>query len=121
MAWVWDLALGQIEKQFGKGSIMRLGENNHLEIEGITTGSMALDVALGGKGIPRGRVVEVFGPEGSGKTTRCLTVIANVQKNGGQVHWARDAEEARRAILDICQNANAKTVTYAFMRTVTIV
>src|SRR5258705_4774314 len=66
-------ALAQIEKQFGKGSIMRLGGDAKMDIEGITTGSLGLDLALGGKGFPRGRVVEVFGPEGSGKTTLCLT------------------------------------------------
>jgi len=86
-------ALGQIEKQFGKGSIMRLGEDTRLDVQGITTGSLTLDLALGGKGIPRGRVVEVFGPEGSGKTTLCLTIIANAQKNGGQAAFI-DAEHA---------------------------
>ncbi len=86
-------ALSQIEKQFGKGSIMRLGEGSHLAIEGISTGSLSIDLALGGKGVPRGRVIEVFGPEGSGKTTLCLTLIANVQKNGGQAAFI-DAEHA---------------------------
>ncbi|MBI2900942.1 MAG: recombinase RecA, partial [Planctomycetes bacterium] len=86
-------ALGQIEKQFGKGSIMRLGEDTRLDVQGITTGSLSLDLALGGKGIPRGRVVEVFGPEGSGKTTLCLTVIANAQRLGGQAAFI-DAEHA---------------------------
>jgi len=86
-------ALLQIEKQFGKGSIMKLGESHQLDVEGITTGSLAIDLALGGKGIPRGRVVEVFGPEGSGKTTLCLTILANAQKNGGQAAFI-DAEHA---------------------------
>ncbi len=86
-------ALSQIEKQFGKGSIMCLGADTKLDVEGISTGSFALDLALGGKGIPRGRVIEVFGPEGSGKTTLCLTVVANVQKMGGQAAFI-DAEHA---------------------------
>jgi recombination protein RecA len=86
-------AISQIEKQFGKGSIMRLGTDTKLDVEGITTGSLNVDLALGGKGLPRGRVVEVFGPEGSGKTTLCLTVIANAQKLGGSALFI-DAEHA---------------------------
>ena len=86
-------AVAQIEKQFGKGSIMRLGAGTKLEIEGITTGSFALDIILGGKGLPRGRVAEVFGPEGSGKTTLCLTTIGNAQKAGGSALFI-DAEHA---------------------------
>jgi recombination protein RecA len=86
-------ALAQIEKQFGKGSIMRLGADTKLDIEGITTGSLNLDLCLGGKGFPRGRVIEVFGPEGSGKTTLCLTIIANAQKAGGSALFI-DAEHA---------------------------
>jgi recombination protein RecA len=86
-------ALAQIEKQFGKGSIMRLGADTKLDVEGITTGSLSLDLALGGKGIPRGRVTEVFGPEGSGKTTLCLTLIANAQRAGGSALFI-DAEHA---------------------------
>ncbi len=86
-------ALAQIEKQFGKGSIMRLGADTKLDIEGITTGSLNVDLALGGKGFPRGRVIEVFGPEGSGKTTLCLTIIANAQKSGGSALFI-DAEHA---------------------------
>src|SRR5688500_16462954 len=86
-------AISQIEKQFGKGSIMRLGADTKLDVEGITTGSLGLDLALGGKGFPRGRVVEVFGPEGSGKTTLCLTIIANAQRAGGSALFI-DAEHA---------------------------
>ena len=86
-------ALAQIERQFGKGSIMRLGGDAKLDIEGITTGSLNLDLALGGKGFPRGRVIEVFGPEGSGKTTLCLTIVANAQKAGGSALFI-DAEHA---------------------------
>src|SRR5262245_58337530 len=86
-------ALSQIEKQFGKGSIMRLGTDSGLDIEGISTGSFTLDLALGGMGIPKGRVIEVFGPEGSGKTTLCLTIVSNVQKAGGQATFI-DAEHA---------------------------
>ena len=86
-------ALAQIEKQFGKGSIMKLGADTRLDVEGISSGSLALDIALGGKGVPRGRVTEVFGPEGSGKTTLCLTIIANAQRAGGICAFV-DAEHA---------------------------
>ncbi len=86
-------AISQIEKQFGKGSIMRLGSDSKLDVHGITTGSLTLDIALGGKGIPRGRVAEVFGPEGSGKSTLCLTVIGHAQKAGGTAAFI-DAEHA---------------------------
>jgi recombination protein RecA len=86
-------AVGQIEKAFGKGSIMKLDENAFLSIPGISTGSISLDLALGGKGIPRGRIVEIFGPESSGKTTLALTVAAHAQKGGG-VAAVIDAEHA---------------------------
>lgn len=85
--------LGQIEKTFGKGSIMRLDEDAALSIPGISTGSISLDVALGGRGIPRGRIIEIFGPESSGKTTLALTVAAQAQKAGG-VAAVIDAEHA---------------------------
>ena len=77
------LALGQIEKEFGKATVMRLGDQNHLDIAAISTGSMALDIATGIGGVPRGRIIEIYGPESSGKTTLCLHVIANAQKQGG--------------------------------------
>ncbi len=86
-------ALGQIEKQFGEGAIMRLGDNASMAVETISTGSIALDLALGVGGLPRGRVTEVFGPESSGKTTVALHVIAEAQKNGGQCAFI-DAEHA---------------------------
>ncbi|MGC9259263.1 MAG: recombinase RecA [Phycisphaerae bacterium] len=88
-----ERALAQIEKNFGKGSIMKMDGVNQLAIEGIPTGSLGLDIALGGKGIPRGRIVEVFGPESSGKTTLCLHVIAEAQKTGGVAAFV-DAEHA---------------------------
>ena len=88
-----DRTLGQIEKTFGKGSIMRLDEEAHLAILGISTGSISLDLALGGKGIPKGRIVEIFGPESSGKTTLALTVAAQAQKAGGVAAFI-DAEHA---------------------------
>ena len=80
-----ELALGQIEKDYGKGAIMRLGDENSTlkEIEAISTGAINLDVALGIGGLPRGRIVEVFGPESSGKTTLALHVIAESQRKGG--------------------------------------
>ena len=89
-----DLAFTQIEKQFGKGAIMRLGDNAVLpEIEKISTGSLVLDHALGIGGVPRGRVIEIYGPEGSGKTTLALSIVANAQKMGGTVAFV-DAEHA---------------------------
>ncbi len=88
-----DNTLAQIDKAFGKGSIMRLDEDAYLAIPGISTGALSLDLALGGKGIPRGRIVEVFGPESSGKTTLALTVAANAQKDGGIAAFI-DAEHA---------------------------
>ena len=88
-----EMALGQIEKQFGRGSIMRLGENQHASIATIPTGSLAIDVALGIGGIPRGRVVEVFGAESSGKTTIALHIIAEAQRQGGIAAFI-DAEHA---------------------------
>ena len=88
-----DIALAQIEKQFGKGSIMKLGESAHMNISVIPTGSLELDFALGVGGIPRGRVTEIFGPESSGKTTVALHVIAEAQKEGGTAAFI-DAEHA---------------------------
>ena len=85
--------LQQIEKQFGEGSIMPLGGNRTLAISGIPTGSLSLDVALGGQGIPRGRIIEIFGPESSGKTTLALHVAAQAQKAGG-IAAIIDAEHA---------------------------
>ena len=88
-----ETALGQIEKQFGKGAVMRLGENRHMNIEHISTGSLSLDIALGIGGLPRGRIVEIYGPESSGKTTLSLHCIAEGQKNGGNVAFI-DVEHA---------------------------
>ncbi len=88
-----NLAVGQIERNFGKGAIMRLDENAALNIPGISTGALSLDLALGGRGIPRGRIVEVYGPESSGKTTLALTVAAHAQKEGGVAAFI-DAEHA---------------------------
>lgn len=88
-----EQALGQIEKQFGKGSIMKLGADSKLNIEAISTGSLDLDIALGIGGVPRGRIVEVFGPESSGKTTVALHIVAEAQKNGGCAAFV-DAEHA---------------------------
>jgi recombination protein RecA len=86
-------ALGQIEKQFGKGSVMRMGDVNAVDADVVSTGSLALDVALGIGGLPRGRVVEIYGPESSGKTTLTLQVIAEAQKAGGTAAFI-DAEHA---------------------------
>jgi recombination protein RecA len=86
-------ALSQIEKQFGKGAVMRLGDRTDDAIETVSTGSLGLDIALGVGGLPRGRVIEIYGPESSGKTTLTLQVIANCQKNGGTAAFV-DAEHA---------------------------
>jgi recombination protein RecA len=88
-----EMALGQIEKQFGKGSIMRMGENTTMKIEAIPTGALALDLALGIGGLPRGRVTEIYGPESSGKSTLAMHVVAEAQRNGGTCAYI-DAEHA---------------------------
>src|ERR1017187_4422201 len=88
-----EVALSQIEKHFGKGSIMRMGENLHMQIEAIPTGALALDIALGIGGLPRGRVVEIYGPESSGKSTLAMHVVAEAQRNGGICAYI-DAEHA---------------------------
>lgn len=101
-----DLTLNQIEKQFGKGSIMRLGEDSRLELDVISTGSLDLDIALGIGGIPRGRIIEIFGPESSGKTTLALHIIAEAQKPDGiaafiDAEHALDPSYAKRLGVDI--------------------
>lgn len=88
-----EAAMSQIEKQFGKGSVMKLGEFKAMEIEAIPTGALSLDMALGIGGVPRGRIIEVFGPESSGKTTLALHIIAEAQKTGGEAAFI-DAEHA---------------------------
>jgi recombination protein RecA len=88
-----DLAMSQIERQFGKGSIMKLGEDSKLNVESISTGALPLDLAIGIGGLPKGRIVEIFGPESSGKTTVALHAIAEAQKNGGIAAFI-DAEHA---------------------------
>ena len=88
-----DAAMGQIEKQFGKGSVMKLGEYKAMEVEAIPTGSLTLDVALGIGGIPKGRIIEIYGPESSGKTTLAFHAIAEAQKAGGTAAFI-DAEHA---------------------------
>src|ERR1700679_3661191 len=95
-----ELALSSITKQFGEGSIMRLGSNAKMKVETLSTGSIAIDLALGVGGLPLGRIIEVYGPESSGKTTFCLSVIAECQKKGGlaafiDVEHALDPKYAR--------------------------
>jgi len=95
-----ELALSSITKQFGEGSIMRLGSNSKMKVETLSTGSLAIDLALGVGGLPKGRIVEIYGPESSGKTTFCLSVIAEAQKRGGlaafiDVEHALDPKYAR--------------------------
>ena len=101
-----ETALAQIEKQFGKGAVMKLGANVAMQVDAISTGSLGLDLALGVGGMPRGRVVEVYGPESSGKTTLALHVLAEAQKKGGEVAFidvehALDPEYARALGVDI--------------------
>ncbi len=88
-----DQVLAEIEKQFGKGSIMKLGDNKHMEVEVTPSGSLSLDIALGVNGYPKGRIIEIYGPESSGKTTVALHAIAEVQKQGGRAAFI-DAEHA---------------------------
>ena len=88
-----EMAMSQIEKQFGKGSVMKLGEFKAMEIEAIPTGALSLDIALGIGGVPRGRIIEIYGPESSGKTTLALHVVAEAQKMGGEAAFI-DAEHA---------------------------
>jgi recombination protein RecA len=88
-----EMALGQIEKQYGKGSVMKMGEKTSMDVESIPTGALSLDIALGIGGLPRGRVVEVFGPESSGKSTLAMHVVAEAQRNGGICAYV-DAEHA---------------------------
>ena len=88
-----EVVMSQIEKQFGKGSVMKLGEFKAMEIEAIPTGALSLDIALGIGGVPRGRIIEIYGPESSGKTTLALHVIAEAQKTGGEAAFI-DAEHA---------------------------
>ncbi|HVA74336.1 MAG TPA: recombinase RecA [Acidimicrobiales bacterium] len=88
-----EMAMGQIEKQFGKGAIMRMGENLDMQIEAIPTGALSLDIALGIGGLPRGRIVEIYGPESSGKSTLAMHVVAEAQRNGGICAYV-DAEHA---------------------------
>ncbi len=87
------IAMSQIEKQFGKGSVMKLGSNTHLNVDAIPTGSLALDLALGIGGVPKGRIIEIYGPESSGKTTIALHIVAEAQKMGGEAAFI-DAEHA---------------------------
>lgn len=101
-----DAAMKQIEKQFGKGSIMKLGDDAHLNVESIPTGCLDLDIALGIGGVPKGRIVEVYGPESSGKTTVTLHMVAEAQKSGGiaafiDAEHALDPQYARRIGVDI--------------------
>lgn len=88
-----NTAITQIERNFGSGAIMRLGENTHMEVQAVHTGSLGLDMALGIGGLPRGRIIEIYGPESSGKTTVALHVVAEVQKGGGEAAFI-DAEHA---------------------------
>src|SRR3954465_4938191 len=101
-----NLAIAQIEKNCGKGAIMKMGSNDRVRIESISTGAINLDAAIGVGGIPRGRVTEIYGPESSGKTTLCLHVIANAQRAGGiaafiDAEHALDIEYARKLGVDV--------------------
>src|SRR5256886_8793758 len=100
------MALSQIDRQFGKGSIMRMGESTTMAIESIPTGALALDIALGVGGLPRGRVVEIYGPESSGKSTLAMHVVAEAQRNGGICAYI-DAEHAMDPIYARAIGVNA--------------
>ncbi len=98
--------IAQIEKQYGQGAIMQMDEHKYAQVEGISTGSLSLDIALGGKGVPRGRVTELYGPESSGKTTLALHIISNAQKHGGiaafiDAEHALDTTWARKVGVDV--------------------
>jgi len=88
-----EMAMGQIDKQFGKGSVMKMGERTNMDIEAISTGALSLDLALGIGGLPKGRVVEIYGPESSGKSTLAMHVVAESQRMGGICAYV-DAEHA---------------------------
>ena len=88
-----ETAIAKIEKDYGKGTIMRLGDDISVNVEALSTGSLSLDLALGIGGVPRGRIVEIYGPEASGKTTLALHVVASAQKNGGDAAYI-DVEHA---------------------------
>ena len=93
-----ETAIAQIERQYGKGAIMRLGQNSSMNVEAISTGSFTLDIATGIGGLPRGRIVEIYGPESSGKTTLALHAVAEAQKIGGEAAFI-DAELPRLLFL----------------------
>src|SRR5437763_15288550 len=99
-------ALAQIESQFGKGAVMQLGDSTALDVQGIPSGALSLDIALGGRGLPRGRIIEIFGPESSGKTTVALHAVASAQRLGGvaafiDAEHALDPSWARRVGVDL--------------------
>ena len=101
-----DIAISYLEKQFGKGTIMRLGQTSHMQVEAIPTGSLSVDLAVGIGGLPKGRIIEIYGPESSGKTTFALGVLASCQKEGGNVAFidaehALDVSYARRLGLNV--------------------
>ena len=101
-----EMALGQIEKQYGKGSVMKMGEKTSMDVETVPTGALSLDIALGVGGLPRGRVVEIFGPESSGKSTLAMHVVAEAQRNGGicayiDAEHAMDPQYASRIGVDV--------------------
>ena len=103
-----DAAMAQIEKQFGQGAVMRLGDKSQVEIDTIPTGALTLDIALGIGGLPRGRIIEIYGPESSGKTTLALHIVAEAQKQGGKAAFidaehALDPEHAAKLGVDIGQ------------------
>ena len=101
-----DMALSQIERQFGAGSVMKMGDRGQMKIEAVSTGSLAIDIALGIGGLPKGRVCEIFGPEASGKSTLAMHVVAEAQRIGGTCAYidaehAMDPEYARNIGVDV--------------------
>ena len=103
-----DAAIAQITDNFGKGSVMKLGEKRAMDIESVSTGSLSLDLALGIGGLPKGRIIEVYGPESSGKTTLALQVVAEAQKSGGICAFV-DAEHALATFVSFVLTASSKS------------
>ena len=110
-----ETALIQIEKTYGKGAIMRLGQNASMNVEAISTGSLTLDTALGIGGVPRGRIIEIYGPESSGKTTVALHVIAQTQKMGGDVAFI-DVEHALDPVYAAALGVDIDNMLVAILR-----
>ena len=114
-----EAAISQIDQNFGKGSVMRLGQQQALDVEAISTGSLSLDLALGIGGLPKGRIIEIYGPESSGKTTLALQVVAEAQKTGGICAFV-DAEHAMDPVYAKKLGVKTEAVSYTHLTLPTI-